>query len=87
MPLQQHRAAVLRRLLEALVDVLHEQVHPALVQRLHPLLDVTALEGAEHLENETLRPLLLRNREGKRSVRRFPFGARLYRGACGTCSG
>ena len=80
MPLQQDCTAVLRRPLEALVDVLHEQVHPVLVQRLHPLLDVTALEGAQHLENETFRPLLLRNQEededeikGSTPLHRFPY--------------
>lgn len=54
MPLQKDRAAVFRRPLEAFVDVFHQQVHAVLVEGLHPFLDVAALEGAEHLQHQTL---------------------------------
>jgi len=74
-PLQKDGAAVLWGPLEAFVDVLHEQVHTVLVQRLHPLFNVAALEGAEHLEHQTFRPFLLtKRRRGERRRRRREMG-------------
>lgn len=60
MPLQQDRAAVFRRPLEAFVDVFHQQVHAVLVEGLHPFLNVAALEGTEHLQHQTLCAVLKR---------------------------
>lgn len=57
-PLQQHSTAVVRGALKALVDVLHEQVHPVLVQRLHRLLNVVGFEGDEHLQHDALSTVL-----------------------------
>lgn len=58
MPLQQHSTAVVRGALKALVDVLHQQVHPVLVQRLHGLLNVVGFEGDEHLQHDALSTVL-----------------------------
>lgn len=58
MPLQQHSTAVVRGALKALVDVLHQQVHPILVQRLHCLLNVVGFEGDEHLQHDALSTVL-----------------------------
>lgn len=68
MPLQQDAAAVLRGPLEALVDVLHEQVHAAPVQGLDGLLDVAALEGAEHLQDQDLGTFLPQREHGAKSL-------------------
>lgn len=57
-PLQQDGATVFRRPLEALVDVLHQQVHAVLIQRLHTLLDVACLEGTEHFQHQALGTVL-----------------------------
>ena len=57
-PLQQHSAAVVGGLLEARVDVLHEQVYATAVQSLNSLLYVTALEAAQHPQHQRLCPIL-----------------------------
>lgn len=62
MPLQQHSTAVVGGALKALVDVLHEQVHPVLVQRLHRLLNVIGFEGDEHLQHDALGTVLSKGR-------------------------
>lgn len=54
MPLQQHGAAVVRGSLEASVDIFHQQVHSSSVQWAHRLLDVTALETAQHFDHQHL---------------------------------
>lgn len=58
MPLQEDRAAVLRRPLEAFVDVFHQQVHAVPVQRLHAFLNVAALKGGQHLQHQTFCTIL-----------------------------
>lgn len=58
MPLQQHGAAVVRGLLKASVDVLHQQVHPCFVQRADGFLYVAALKAAHHLDHQQLCSLL-----------------------------
>lgn len=58
MPLQKDRAAIFRGPLKAFVDVFHQQVHAVPVQRLHPLLDVTAFKGSEHLQHQTFCTIL-----------------------------
>lgn len=65
MPLQQHRAAVVRGALEAFVDVLHQQVDAVLVQRLHRLLDIVGFERDEHLQDDTFSAILPTNEEGR----------------------
>lgn len=57
-PLEQDGTAVFRRPLKALVDVLHQQVHAVLIQRLHSLLDITCLEGTEHFQHQPLSTVL-----------------------------
>lgn len=58
MPLQQHGTAVVRGSLEASVDIFHQQVHSSSVERAHGLLDVTALETAQHFDHQHLRSVL-----------------------------
>lgn len=72
-PLQQDRAAVFWRPLEAFVDVFHQQVHAVFVERLHAFLDVTALEGAEHLQHQTLRTVLARREQTAEGQSRYTF--------------
>lgn len=72
-PLQQDRAAVLWRPLEAFVDVFHQQVHAVFVERLNAFLDVTALEGAEHLQHQTLRTVLARREQTAEGQSRYTF--------------
>lgn len=65
MPLQQHSTAVVRRALEALVDVLHQQVDTVLVQRLHRLLNVIGFERDEDFQDNTFCAILSTNKEGR----------------------
>lgn len=58
MPLQQDGAAVIRRFLEPSVDVLHQQIHSILIQRLHSRLNVIALKGGENTQDHSLGTLL-----------------------------
>lgn len=67
MPLQQDGATVFRGPLKALVDVLHQQVHAAPVQGLNRLLDVAALEGTEHLQDQHLCTFLPQREQGAKS--------------------
>lgn len=58
-PLQQGSTAVFRRLLKALVDVLHEQVNSVLIQRLYSFLNVTALEGTQYFKHQGFSTILI----------------------------
>lgn len=58
MPLQQHSTAVVGWALKAFINILHQQVHTILVQRLNGLLNIISFKRDEHFQDNAACPVL-----------------------------